>query len=77
MLINIAFYMGFSNVYLVGCDCNYSGPTRHIGEYDKEAVYDKAEQIQKKMMKSYEVALDYAKSNQIVFLMQQEVECSK
>lgn len=65
--IQLAFYMGFSNVYLTGCDCNYSGSTRHIGEYDKEAVYDKAEQIQKKMMKSYEVALDYAQNNHIGF----------
>lgn len=65
--IQLAFYMGFSNVYLVGCDCNYTGTTRHIGEYDKDAVYDKAEQIQRKMTKSYEIALDYAKHNNINF----------
>lgn len=63
--IQLAFYMGFSNIYLVGCDCNYSGSVRHIGEYDKETVFDKADQIQQKMMKSYEVALDYANNNDI------------
>lgn len=65
--IQLAFYMGFKNIYLVGCDCNYTGATRHIGEYDKETIYDKAEQMQRKMIKSYEVAYEYAKKNNIGF----------
>ncbi|ELA59272.1 TPA: DUF115 domain-containing protein [Enterococcus faecium] len=30
-VIQLAVYMGFSEIYLLGVDCNYSGPTSHIG----------------------------------------------
>jgi hypothetical protein len=65
--IQLAMYMGFSKVYLVGVDCNYKGSVRHIGEYDREAKFDKAEQIQRSMTNAYEVAYEYAKKHRIDF----------
>ena len=63
--IQLAFYMGFSKVYLLGCDCDYSGPVKHIDGFDNDIVYDKAQQINKMMSKSYGIALDYANRNDL------------
>lgn len=63
--LQLAMYMGFREIYVLGADCDYSGSVRHIGEYDKETVYSKAEEIQNALFKSYEVAFKYAKKKGI------------
>lgn len=32
-LMQIAVYMGFKEIYLLGCDCNYSGEKQHFADY--------------------------------------------
>ena len=32
-LLQIAVYMGFEEIYLLGCDCNYSGEKQHFADY--------------------------------------------
>lgn len=32
-LMQIAVYMGFKEIYLLGCDCNYSGEKQHFSDY--------------------------------------------
>ena len=32
MAINIAVYMGYKKIYLLGCDCNYLGVKAHVGD---------------------------------------------
>lgn len=63
--LQLAMYMGFREIYVLGADCDYSGSVRHIGEYDKEPVYSKAEEIQSALFKSYEVAFKHAKKKGI------------
>lgn len=64
--IQLAMYMGFTKIYMLGADCNYSGKVRHIGEYDPASTFDKAEDMQKSLFKSYEVAFQYAKRNGVM-----------
>lgn len=35
--IQMAVYMGFKEIYLIGVDCNYTGKVKHIGEYNPDA----------------------------------------
>lgn len=41
-VIQLAVYIGFSEIYLLGVYCNYSGPTSHIGveKGDKSIMND-------------------------------------
>ena len=56
-VIQLAAYMGFSKIYLLGVDCSYAGSKKHMVEYDKDADYtDTAEMIYKKWCKSYRLA---------------------
>lgn len=32
--VQLAAYMGFKEIYMIGVDCNYSGKLMHIGEYN-------------------------------------------
>lgn len=58
-VIQLAAYMGFSEIYLLGVDCNYSGPTSHVcaKEGDKSLMNDlKRIGPEAQMLRSYEVA---------------------
>jgi len=33
--VQMAYYMGFQTVYLLGCDCDYSGQTHYTGSPKK------------------------------------------
>ena len=55
--IELAAYMGFTEIYLLGIDCNYSGPVKHAGETEEDEKKNTKEDYQKTeycMMKSYE-----------------------
>lgn len=57
-LIQIAVYMGFSEIYLLGCDCNYMGGKQHFietGHYDPGAVH-----AAERTSAAYEIAKKYA-----------------
>lgn len=62
-LIQIATYLGFSEIYLLGCDCGYSGNRHHFIEHGiVDPSFDTA---QKRMFFSYEYAKKYAESHNI------------
>lgn len=60
-LIQIAVYMGFKEIYLLGADCNYSGPKQHFSDYGI-TVNDHPEN---EMIPAYTVAKYYADSHNI------------
>jgi hypothetical protein len=65
VMLQIAVYMGFSKIYLLGCDCDYSQEKnkQHFvgsGHYDKYAYL-----AGKKMIDAYEYAKKYADSHNI------------
>lgn len=63
-LIEIAVYMGFKEIYLLGCDCSWrKGEKNHIvesGFFDKNALSNPVRQ-----RVAYKFALDYANENGI------------
>ncbi len=65
-IMQIAVYMGFKEIYLLGCDCNYHGEKRHsdcVG-YDKEigVITTKTELL---IMETYKVAKKYCDAHGI------------
>lgn len=49
-VLQIAIYMGFKEIYLVGADCNYYGDVKHFIEYplgDKEEKVTDIDELQK------------------------------
>ena len=63
-LIQIAIYMGFKEIYLLGADCNYiKGGNNHFVE---SGHYDKKEYLNHdKMITGYKAAKEYADNNNI------------
>lgn len=62
-IIQLAIYMGFDELYLLGADCNYLGQQQHFietGHYDPGAQY-----AAERMLASYRVAKDYAETHRI------------
>lgn len=62
-MIQLAVYMGFNEIYLLGCDTNYSGPKSHIAEYGElpkgiDKFYDCA-------IAGYNKAKEYAEKHSI------------
>ena len=39
-IIQLAAYMGFKEIYLVGCDCNYHGRKRNFIDYGEQNIRD-------------------------------------
>lgn len=54
--MQLAVYMGFTDIYLIGCDCNYSGEKKHFDDYEGHPIMDEEE----KMLLTYQVAKKYA-----------------
>ncbi|MFI3326821.1 MAG: 6-hydroxymethylpterin diphosphokinase MptE-like protein [Clostridia bacterium] len=70
-LIQIAIYMGFREIYLLGVDCNY----KNQGDNHVVSIginQDKAEENNLRMLTSYKVAKDYANTHKISI-----VNCSR
>lgn len=62
-LIQIAVYMGFKEIYLVGADTNYDMKKMH---YVEHGVYDPTyEQAGIRMIEAYKIAKDFADRNSI------------
>jgi len=61
-MIQIAVYMGFREIYLLGTDCSYiKGEKNHFIE---SGHYDRREHLNyNRMVAGYQVAKEYAKSN--------------
>ena len=59
--IQLAVYMGFSEIYLTGCDCNYTSPKKHFNHDTNEKIESKIklDEIGNLMLASYRAAKKY------------------
>jgi len=67
-LMQIVFYMGFKEVYLIGTDCNYFCDSKHnslVKYKGSDNLSNSAEDIYKGLMDDYRLALEYANKNGI------------
>jgi len=66
-LIQIAKYMGFKDVYLLGCDCNYVGKNRHFHDAQYAPKGDGADYVSRnyKHYNAFINAKKYADANKI------------
>lgn len=60
--MQLAVYMGFKEIYLIGCDCDYSGDKQHMVDYGPRKTESNSV---KYMISSYKVAKDYADAHGI------------
>ena len=60
-LIEIAVYMGFKEIYLLGCDCDYSGSKKHFADYG----FVSNDNPESRMIAAYKKAKEYADSHNI------------
>lgn len=59
VILQICFYMGFKEIYLLGCDCNYKGANVHsslTGYSDDDKLFETADYIGWSMIKDHECA---------------------
>ena len=60
-IFQIAYYLGFREIYLLGCDCDYSGTKQHFADYGIK-VNDSPES---RMIIGYQVANDFTKKSDL------------
>ena len=60
--IQLAFYMGFKSVYLIGCDCDYSGSHRFDLKKSENKTTPAIEGDFSRIFNSYEVCNDFFES---------------
>lgn len=60
-VLQIAVYMGFKEIYLIGCDCNYSGNSYHFVDYGLPVERSP----EGDMIAAYKVAKEYAENHDI------------
>ncbi len=63
-ILQLAVYMGFKEIYLIGCDCNFSSKQRHFSGAD----YNPPKIVNDKLtgfFQGYEVAKDYCDAHGI------------
>lgn len=59
VMMQFASYMGFSEIYLLGCDCNYGGGTTHAeGMGYNLKIKSSNERIMDDLMEDYQLAKD-------------------
>lgn len=65
--MQLAVYMGFKEIYLLGCDCNFSGPQKHFKtDINEERDYVKSlRDVSKDYERPYNVAKQYAENHNI------------
>lgn len=51
--INIADYMGASNIYILGADCDFCQKKAHIGEDEKGVEYENSKNMQNAQQRGY------------------------
>ncbi|MBR6071672.1 MAG: DUF115 domain-containing protein [Acholeplasmatales bacterium] len=61
-VMQIAYYMGFREIYLLGCDCNFSGDKVHFADCGYSYFSDNPEY---RMIFSYNVALNFTKDHDL------------
>lgn len=54
--IQLAVYMGFKEIYLLGCDCDYSGDKQHFADYGIKVTSNP----ENRMLTAYKFAKEYA-----------------
>jgi hypothetical protein len=66
-LLQIVFYMGFKEIYLLGTDCNYFGDVKYgsLVNYKANNIANSAEDMYSGLMEDYRLALEYANHNGI------------
>ncbi len=62
-VMQLAIYMGFKELYLLGTDCNYKGKKQHFIEGGVEPELSKADEIYNNMINSYKYAKKFADKN--------------
>ncbi len=65
--MQLAVYMGFKEIYLIGCDCDYSGEKKHFIDDDIKNEH-RAIDTEQKMIMTYETAKKYADTHDIKIL---------
>lgn len=63
-LMQIAVYMGFKEIYLLGTDCDYSGERMHVVEYKDKYISGK-DSITNRLLYAFSVAADFAHSHDV------------
>lgn len=59
-ILQLAMYMGFDEIYLLGADCNYLGKQQHFIEHGVYEAKDRVADAGNKIIVSYSVAKKYA-----------------
>ena len=59
--------MGFSEIYLTGCDCNYTSPKKHFNHDTNEKIESKIklDEIGNLMLASYRAAKKYTDTHPV------------
>lgn len=64
-LIQLAVYMGFQEIYLLGADCNYSGSKTHFDESYKAHIPSDNDLAMNNLFRAYQTAKNYADNHDI------------
>lgn len=67
--MQLAVYMGFKEIYLIGCDCDYSGTKKHFENFTftnvGPTIKNEYDDVAQKMILSFEVAREYCDAHGI------------
>lgn len=64
--LQLAAYMGFKEIYLLGCDSDYSGSKKHFSEYfDKNSKIGQTDFDVNHLFESYKTAQNYCKTHDL------------
>lgn len=66
VIMQICFYMGFEEIYLIGADCNFGGSEKHskiVSYKGSDKITESPEYIYKCLMRDYNRAKVYADNN--------------
>lgn len=64
-ILQLAMYMGFEEIYLLGADCNYLGKQQHFIEHGSYEKPEKIAGVGDRLMVSYAAAKKYADAHAI------------
>lgn len=63
--MQLAVYMGFKEIYLIGCDCDYSGEKKHFTDF-RDSTQRTILDEEQKMILTYETAKKYCDEHGII-----------
>lgn len=64
--LQLAAYMGFKEIYLLGCDSDYSGQKKHFDEYfDKDSKLNSVDFKTNHLLESYKTAQAYCRTHDL------------